>query len=200
MHIHLTIVLAQEKYPSKYADFIAPVALKLNSSITDKFVLRNTRSSILSGSSLILFDVTVFPAEDNTRSDFAEETGIQNTALANWERIGNEFSLAVQYVRTGRSVFAIGSSIYLLISFNTLVEESFVLSRKGKKFYFSILVLGHFGGIWGHFWAILGVKNRKKIEKIFLTRINPEWSETHFKPKFSRKFFSVSFKILKMAT
>ena len=44
-----------------------------------------------------------------------------------------------------------------------------------------------------------GVQNRKKIE-IFLVGIDLEWSETHFKPKISRKNFSSSFKIFRMAT
>ena len=36
--------------------------------------------------------------------------------------------------------------------------------------------------IFGIFW---GSKIQKKIEKFFLTGIDPEWSEMHFKPKIS---------------
>ena len=40
-------------------------------------------------------------------------------------------------------------------------------------------------GNFGDFWEFWGVKNPKKIKNFFLTGIDPEWSEMHFKPKIS---------------
>ena len=49
--------------------------------------------------------------------------------------------------------------------------------------------------ILGEFW---GPKSKKNF-KIFFSGIDSEWSETHFKPKISRKKFSSSLKIFEMA-
>ena len=45
------------------------------------------------------------------------------------------------------------------------------------------LSFGQFWGIFGHFGAIFGVQNRKKIENFFFAGIDLGWSKTHFKPK-----------------
>ena len=78
-------------------------------------------------------------------------------------------------------------------------EENATIKRKYKEKIF-----------FGQFWvflsilarceAIFGGPKSKKFRKIFFSGIDLEWSETYFRPKISRKNFSSSFKIFKMAT
>ena len=77
-------------------------------------------------------------------------------------------------------------------------EDNKTIKRKNRKNIFRAVlgVFVHFCSLWGHF---RGSENRKNFEKIFFSGIDLEWSETHFKPKISRKNFSSSFKFFKMA-
>ena len=60
--------------------------------------------------------------------------------------------------------------------------------KKYQKIFFGQfgMFFVHFRSLWGHF---RGSKNRKNFEKIFFSGIDSEWSETHFKPKISKKNF-----------
>ena len=86
-----------------------------------------------------------------------------------------------------------------MVQYDARAKVNTTIKRKNRKKYFwgSFRCLCPFLVVVGPF---SGVQNRKKFRKFVFSGIDLEWSETYFKLKISRKKFSSSFKIFRMAT